>query len=148
MDRELLIEIIAPAEKGIDARTVSRAMQRFYDLGLRPDWWKLEPARDAGAWANVNRVIEANDPHCRGVVLLGLSAPEQELVASFAAVAHNPVIKGFAVGRTIFADVAERWMCGEIDDDVAVTELSARFSTLVSAWREARAAAQQERGAA
>lgn len=145
---ELLIEIIAPAEKGIDARTVSRAMQRFYDLGLRPDWWKLEPARDAGAWANVNRVIEANDPHCRGVVLLGLSAPEQELVASFAAVAHNPVIKGFAVGRTIFADVAERWMCGEIDDDVAVTELSARFSTLVSAWREARAAAQQERGAA
>ena len=78
-------------------------MQRFYDLGMKPDWWKLEPSSDAGAWAGVQRTIEANDPYCRGVVLLGLAATHDELLASFAVAAASPVVKGFAVGRTIWA---------------------------------------------
>ena len=62
---------------------------------------------------NIERAIGANDPHCRGVVLLGLSAPEEELIASFEAAASTPIVKGFAVGRTIFADAAEHWLAGE-----------------------------------
>ena len=57
-----------------------------------------------------------NDPWCRGVVLLGLEAPEHELEAAFAACADAPIVKGFAVGRTIFNDAAEKWLAGRIDD--------------------------------
>jgi 5-dehydro-2-deoxygluconokinase len=71
---ELLVEIIASKNGAVDSKTVARAIQRFYDIGVRPDWWKLEPAADARAWANIERAILANDPHCRGVVLLGLSS--------------------------------------------------------------------------
>ena len=138
---ELLVEIIASRERPVDHATVSRAMQRFYDLGMRPDWWKLEPSDSAATWANVQRVIEANDPHCRGVVLLGLSAPEDELIASFRTAALNPVVKGFAVGRTIFADAAARWLKGEIDDAAAIDDLATRLGVLVHAWRAARGAA-------
>src|SRR3546814_1084263 len=60
---------------------------------MRPDWWKLEPSDSADAWRNIERTIVANDTHCRGVVLLGLSAPEAELVASFQVAAAQPLVK-------------------------------------------------------
>ncbi|MET0814282.1 MAG: 5-dehydro-2-deoxygluconokinase [Pseudoxanthomonas sp.] len=136
---ELLVEIIASRNGTVDDGTVSQVMQRFYDLGMRPDWWKLEPNDSAGAWANIERTIAANDAHCRGVVLLGLSAPESELIASFAAAASTPIVKGFAVGRTIFADAAEQWLTGRMDDEAAIADLSRRFEVLVDAWRAAKA---------
>ena len=137
---ELLVEIIASRNGAVDDTTVSRVIQRLYDLGMKPDWWKLEPNDSAAAWSNIERAIGANDAHCRGVVLLGLSAPEEELIASFKAAASTPIVKGFAVGRTIFADAAERWLAGAIDDEAAVADLSRRFSVLVDAWRAAKAA--------
>ena len=43
-------------------------------LGIKPDWWKLEPQADAAAWRETAAVIRQNDPYCRGIVLLGLEA--------------------------------------------------------------------------
>ena len=145
---ELLVEIIATRHGGVDEHTVSRVLQRLYDLGMRPDWWKLEPSDSLAAWDRVQATIEANDPHCRGVVLLGLSAPESELVASFAVAARSPIIKGFAVGRTIWADAAEQWLAGRIDDEAAIADLVRRFGFLVDAWRAARANQHPLRGTA
>lgn len=141
---ELLVEIIASRNGAIAEDTIARAIQRLYDLGIRPDWWKLEPDDRAGAWRNIEDAIVRNDPHCRGVVLLGLSAPQDELIASFAAAAQAPIVKGFAVGRTIFADAAAKWLSGTIDDEAAISDLALRFSVLVDAWRDAkqRASAQ------
>ncbi len=135
---ELLVEIIATRNGAVAADTVARAIRHLYALGLRPDWWKLEPDEDEGAWTNIERAIVDNDPLCRGVVLLGLSAPEDELISSFAFAARTPIVKGFAVGRTIFADAAARWLAGEIDDETAIRDLARRFSVLVQAWRDAK----------
>jgi 5-dehydro-2-deoxygluconokinase len=136
---ELLVEIIASRNGPINDTTVSRVMQRLYDLGMKPDWWKLEPNDSAEAWTQIERTIAANDPHCRGVVLLGLSAPEDELIASFEAAAPAAIVKGFAVGRTIFAEAAEKWLTGQMDDETAMLDLSRRFGVLVDAWRAAKA---------
>jgi len=138
---ELLLEIIASKNGAIDSNTISRTIQRLYDLGMKPDWWKLEPTEDQAAWVNIERAIEANDPLCRGVVLLGLSSPEAELIASFDAAAARPIVKGFAVGRTIFADAAEQWLAGKMDDEAAISDLSSRFSVLIAAWRAAKSRA-------
>ena len=135
---ELLVEIIASGVGTIDSHTIARAIQRLYDLGMKPDWWKLEPTDDRAAWTNVETTIRANDPHCRGVLLLGLSAPQDALIASFEAAAAAPIIKGFAVGRTIFAEAAEQWLTGRMDDEAAIADLSGRFAVLVDAWRAAR----------
>lgn len=135
---ELLLEVIVPSGMSVDSDTVARAVQRFYDLGVRPDWWKLEPVEDAAAWGRISQVVEQNDPLCRGIVLLGLSAPEEELVASFQVAASFPQVKGFAVGRTIFHDVARQWLTRSIDDEQAVTALAGKLTRLVTAWRNAR----------
>jgi len=143
---ELLVEVISSRHGPVGVDTAARAIQRLYDRGMKPDWWKLEPAADLATWANIERTIRANDAHCRGVLLLGLQAPSDELVASFRIAAASPVVKGFAVGRTIFADTAARWLAGSLGDEEAMAELCRRFSELVDAWRVARAAATTPSG--
>src|SRR5689334_5561558 len=118
--------------------TVATAIRRLYAIGVRPDWWKLEPAADREAWSHIEAAIMAGDPLCRGVVLLGLSAPEAELVSSFEAAAPFNIVKGFAVGRTIFFDTAREWLANRITDEQAVAELASKLTRLVNAWRGAR----------
>lgn len=136
---ELLLEIIAPPDMPTDEDTTARALDRLYDIGIRPDWWKLEPTADGAAWANIVNVIESRDPLCRGVVMLGLSAPIADLIASFEAAASFGLIKGFAVGRSIFHDVARDWLSGLASDADAVAEMASRLKILVEGWQRARA---------
>ncbi len=140
---ELLVEVILPREAPCDAHTVARAIRRLYAIGVRPDWWKLEPAADAAAWREIEAAVNENDPLCRGVVLLGLSAPEAELLAAFEVAAPFAIVKGFAVGRTIFYDAAREWLSNRIDDDAAVTILADKFTVLVEAWRRLRGAGEK-----
>lgn len=136
--RELLIEIIAGKHGKLDENTIPRALEELYALGIKPDWWKLEPQASAAAWKKIEAVINKNDPYCRGVVLLGLEAPLAELEVAFAATADAPVVKGFAVGRSIFAHAAEEWMAGRMDDQAAVDDMAQRFEQLTKAWLAAR----------
>jgi 5-dehydro-2-deoxygluconokinase len=135
--REILIEIIASKAGPIDRTTTARALTELYDFGLSPDWWKLEPQPDAAAWDAIDEVITARDPYCRGVVLLGLDAPPEELMAAFRIAKKARTVKGFAVGRTIFGDAARAWLKGEIGDAAAVQEMTERFSALCRAWEAA-----------
>ncbi|NML07450.1 5-dehydro-2-deoxygluconokinase [Sphingomonas sp. G-3-2-10] len=139
---EFLLEIIASKHGPVTSDTVSRVIDHIYDLGVYPDWWKLEPSEDGAAWTAIEASIRARDPHCRGIVLLGLSAPRDELLAGIAAAAPFPLVKGFAVGRTIFHDVAARWLSGAIDDEGAVDALSENLRVLADAWRAARRSRQ------
>jgi 5-dehydro-2-deoxygluconokinase len=138
---ELLIEIILPSGMPADEHTVARAISCIYETGVRPDWWKLEPSSSAATWKNIENAIVRFDPYCRGVVLLGQSAPPSELVSSFVAAASFKIVKGFAVGRTIFEEIARQWFRGATDDDAAVKGMAANLAALVSAWRKVRAEA-------
>ena len=136
--RELLVEIIAGKDGRLDDTTVSRAVEELYALGIKPDWWKLEPQASSVAWANIEAAIRKNDPYCRGVVLLGLEAPQDELEAAFAATAGVGIVKGFAVGRTLFASAAEQWFSGKSSDEEAVADMAERFEKLTRAWLAVR----------
>jgi 5-dehydro-2-deoxygluconokinase len=135
--REILIEIIASKAGPVDDNTTARALSELYDAGLKPDWWKLEPQASAAAWTQIDRVIETRDPHCRGVVLLGLEAPMDALVSGFGFAKGSRTVRGFAVGRTIFADAAKAWFAGRISDQDAIEDMSSRFRALCEAWEGA-----------
>jgi 5-dehydro-2-deoxygluconokinase len=138
---EFLLEIIPSKVGAVDDMTTATLIQQFYDVGVYPDWWKLEPFKSAAAWQNSVDAIERNDPYTRGIVVLGLDAPEAELAASFAMAAKQPLVKGFAVGRTIFGDAARAWMAGDIGDAEAIEMMRGRYQRLCEIWDQARAAA-------
>jgi 5-dehydro-2-deoxygluconokinase len=132
--RELLVEIIAGKHGPLRDDTVARVLNAIYDAGIKPDWWKLEPQASVRAWAEIDKVIAERDPYCRGVILLGLDAPIADLEAGFGAAKTAHSVKGFAVGRTIFGDVARSWLDNKLEDDEAVAEMAKRFKALVEIW--------------
>ncbi|GGH14135.1 5-dehydro-2-deoxygluconokinase [Alsobacter metallidurans] len=138
--RELLVEIIASRHGPVSDDTTASIIRRLYALGIKPDWWKLEAQPTAAAWWAIAAAIENNDQLCRGVLLLGLDAPEDELARAFALAAQCPAVKGFAIGRTIFAEPARAWLAGRLDDEGAVSAMAGNFRRLVAAWDDATGA--------
>ncbi len=136
---ELLLEVIPPARSGVEIRpedAVLRTIKRLYNLGIKPEWWKLGVMR-AAAWEALEALVAERDPHCRGAVILGLNQPEAELLAGFAQ-ARAEVVKGFMIGRTVWAAPSLRWLRGEIDDAAFVAQVADAFRRLIDGWRATR----------
>lgn len=133
--RELLVEIICSKNGPVGDDTMASVMRRLYEIGIKPDWWKLEGQPTTAAWAAVDAAIGQNDPYCRGVVLLGLDAPLPELEAAFRLAQTAKTVKGFAVGRSIFGEAARGWLAGTLDDEAATAMMAERFGRLVDAWQ-------------
>lgn len=141
---EFLLEVIPSKVGPVHDSTTATLIQTFYDAGVYPDWWKLEPFKTDAAWQNAVDAITRNDPRTRGIVVLGLDAPEDELAASFALAAKQPLVKGFAVGRTIFGDAARGWLQGRMSDTEAVTQMADRYTRLCRIWDNARRGAKED----
>lgn len=137
---ELLLEIIPPRDLAADDDMFINAMQRFYNLGVQPDWWKLPP-QTPDSWQRIGRLLKARAPHCRGVVMLGLDAPLDELKKGLMDSAGVDVCKGFAVGRTIFGEPSRRWLRGDYNDEQLIEAVLANYMTLVDAWQMRQRAA-------
>lgn len=135
---EFLLEVIPSKVGEVDSDTTPKIIERFYKIGVYPDWWKLEPLKSENAWRKVVNTIESNDPYVRGIVILGLDAPEEELANSFAVAAKEPLVKGFAVGRTIFGDAARQWMLGQMTDEEAIKDMQNRYQKLCIVWDNAK----------
>ena len=136
---ELLLEIILPRALSIAGQedaAVLRAVKRFYNLGIKPEWWKLAPM-SADGWHGLEVLVAERDPHCRGAVILGLNQPITHLVDSFRN-ATNPIVKGFMVGRSLWVAESQAWLRGEIDDATFTQRVAANYTILVDAWRNRR----------
>jgi 5-dehydro-2-deoxygluconokinase len=134
---QLLLEVIPPSEYENDEATIPTILKRFYDLKIKPDWWKL-PALQDESWVQVSDVINTHDPHCQGVLLLGLSAPIDSVRESFGVAAKYNICKGFTVGRTIFYEPAKLWMQHKINDHELVDSVSINYIELIQAWKKYR----------
>lgn len=137
---EFLLEIIPSKVAPIGDETTARIIDRFYEIGVYPDWWKLEPLKSVEAWRQATDAVKRHDPYVRGIVVLGLEAPQSELEESFRLAAGFDLVKGFAVGRTIFAEAARNWLAGKVSDEEAVADMAARYDALCQIWDKARAA--------
>ncbi|MDO6729390.1 5-dehydro-2-deoxygluconokinase [Marinovum sp. 2_MG-2023] len=141
-DLEFLLEVIPSKCGPVEDDTTARVIQRFYDLGIYPDWWKLEPMLTPEAWTITCDTIVKNDANTRGIVILGLGESEGKLAASFRIAAQYPLVKGFAVGRTIFAESAVKWMKGALSDADAIDTMAGNFARLCDHWDNAKKSAR------
>ena len=134
---ELLLEVIPPRGMPVADDTLARAVQCLYEADIAPDWWKLPPPSRAG-WTALEQVILRHDPHCRGVLLLGLEATEQQLLEGFLAASGQALCKGFAIGRTVFAQAAAAWFSGTFNDSDVIADVATRYRRLIRLWQETR----------
>jgi 5-dehydro-2-deoxygluconokinase len=55
--------------------------------------------------------------------------------------AQSSIVRGFMVGRSVWADASQQWLGGQIDDQALVAAVAGNFTQLVLAWRNRAAAA-------
>ena len=132
---EFLLELILPADMPTDETTLFRAIERFYNLDIYPDWWKL-PAQTPAVWQKLDAVIKQRAPHCRGIVLLGLAAQADELKKGFADSAGSELVKGFTVGRTIFVQPSQAWLESKIDNQTLINRVADNYVELIEFWQQ------------
>ncbi|WP_454690054.1 bifunctional 5-dehydro-2-deoxygluconokinase/5-dehydro-2-deoxyphosphogluconate aldolase [Achromobacter aloeverae] len=133
---ELLLEIIPPADKLArdDAGDAAlRVIRDLYAAGLKPEWWKLG-AMSAAKWDELDALVREQDPYCRGAVILGLAQPIEQLLAAFAE-ARAPIVKGFMVGRSVWAEPSAEWLRGALDDAGFRQRVTGNFMALIRGWR-------------
>jgi len=130
---ELLLEIIPPPEPLSIGDSVLRSIERVFELGIRPDWWKV-PCVQRSEAERLDALVGERTPHCRGIVVLGLDAPIEALAEGFRAFQGLPMVKGFAVGRSIFGAPARAWLTGDMDDAELTSALAHNFERVIDAW--------------
>ena len=140
-DRELLLEVLLPGNAQNHECTTAEALDCLYEAGIHADWWKLAPG-SARSWELVSTTIAAQDPNCRGVLLLGQKLPVAELGASFDIAARQPLCRGFAVGRTIITGPSHAWLSGQSNDESTIEAVADGYLLVVDAWRRSRAHAR------
>jgi 5-dehydro-2-deoxygluconokinase len=134
----LLIEIIAGKHGALGEDTVARVLERLYAIGVKPDWWKLEPQATA-AWTQSIEAITRNDPPIAAAsLLLGLEAPDGDLVECVPPVPACRWSRALrSAGRSLSNPPAPGF-AGRIGDAEAVdTDGGVASQRLVAAWREA-----------
>ena len=144
-DRQLLLEIQATPGTTYGAGSVADLLRRFYEIGVRPGWWKLPPNPDPGVWSGIGDVVREHDPYCAGLLVLGQAMEEEKLAESFSAAASEPLCRGFAIGRSIYGEPARRWLAGEIGDGDLVSSVAANYERMNTLWldRDARKGAAE-----
>lgn len=128
-----LLEVI-PSDFETNPGSVVAAVEELYELGLRPDWWKLPPLTDDHAWSGIAGLIARNDPQCGGVVVLGFDKPEAELLSAFESTIRSGCAIGFAIGRSIWRQPATDWFSGKIGDEAAADTVRRSYETVVKGW--------------
>ncbi|MBI2790555.1 MAG: DUF2090 domain-containing protein [Gammaproteobacteria bacterium] len=134
---EFIVELSPPTNSLITASTLSHIMQRFYEIGIYPDWWQISSPRDNRSWDSIQRVISEYDKYCRGVILLGHSATIEQLPILFNAAKHE-CCNGFAVSKSIFQSQLELWFAQKMADDAFIDVVQHRFEQVVTLWEQAK----------
>jgi 5-dehydro-2-deoxygluconokinase len=134
-ERRLLLEVQAPSGTGYVGDDMVGLLDRFYELGVRPDWWKLPPNKDPGVWKGLGDVVRERDPYCAGILVLGQALEEGDLAQFFAAAASEPLCNGFAIGRSIYGAEARRWLNGEVSDEELISSVAERYGRMISLWQ-------------
>lgn len=134
---ELLLELLVQGADSAESHDACLLgwMQRCYELGVFPDYWKLLPIASPETWKRVEQLLESNDPYCCGVLFLGCNMEEDELAQLLTRAPRTRRALGFAVGRTIFMRAAEGWFSGTMSDEEAVEAMRSSFKRLIDSWK-------------
>jgi len=111
-------------------------MRYLQDRGVEPVIWKIEGLASTEAAEAVAQAAR-RDGREAGCIVLGRHAPREQLDEWLRIAAPVDGFIGFAIGRSIWWDVVEGRLSGEIGEDEARRRIADNFRGFVRTYLEA-----------
>jgi len=148
-----MLELLVPAGEGdVDATgqpssqyeasvrpgLTLRAIAELREIGLHPQWWKLEGQPGTAGFEAVAEATGAMTG-ATSCLVLGRAAAMMQVVEWVEQAAVTTGFAGFAVGRTLWSPALTETLRGDLSRAGAVTEIAECYLSLVDAYRRAEA---------
>lgn len=145
--RPVLVELLVPAtaeQNSADYDTKVRpgltveAIDELRDGGVKPDYWKLE------GQPSVETAKSVADACLRGgqnpsLLVLGRSAPDEQVRQWLQDAAVTGCYHGFAIGRTIWWPAIRDWMNRRLETDGAAKQIATNYLRWIEVFETASA---------
>jgi 5-dehydro-2-deoxygluconokinase len=122
LGREVLVEALPQEDQTTDV-----FIESLYAAGFKPDYWLVELQHGDDAWKAIEAVVEAHDPHCRGLITI---ARNVQSGPDLAKASRQEKVIGFVGGRSVFGAALQLWFSGGIDDEAAVAMMCRQLEAL------------------
>ncbi len=135
---QLVVEVAAHHEDDPQISPLD-AIETYYRAGIFPTWWQLPVTLADDVWERIHALIRRFDPYCRGVLVIGKNEPIEIVKQRVRELHLRAPIAGFAVGRSIWGNIAERWFAHEMEDDMVVDEVAKSYLALIDSFASTHA---------
>jgi 5-dehydro-2-deoxygluconokinase len=132
--REFIVQIRLSSGQHVTSKSISQILERYYSIGIFPDWWQIQAPRDEKPYAHIERVIEQYDPHCLGVILQCAHIDVKQLNIALSFAKGTSWCKGFVLEQKCFAAIIEQWKNNEIENHNLSEMITAFYSEAAQHW--------------
>lgn len=116
----------------------AKAIEEIRNFGIEPDIWKLEAMEKKEDWPKVIKTIKKNNIKDFKIVVLGRAAPEKVVKMWLKKASGFEEIFGFAVGRTIFYNILEKYVDEKITKKQAIDKIAKNYQMFINFWQKNR----------
>jgi 5-dehydro-2-deoxygluconokinase len=122
----LMLEVLTETKEG--EPKIAETLLELEEAGIMPAIWKLEGFKDRSSWQQVANVTEAP------IVVLGRGQSTDEVELWIKEAAASGLVKGFAIGRTIFLKPLQDLLSGTITEEAAKRTIADNFLHFIKLW--------------
>ncbi len=128
-DIPLMLEILTEVKDGSEP-PIAKTLIELEEAGINPAVWKLEGFKNRKSWEEVARSTEAP------IVVLGRGQSKEEVELWITEAAASGIVKGFAIGRTIFLKPLQDYVSGTINEETAKQQIADNFLHFIELWEK------------
>ena len=107
--------------KGSRFVQMKQMIQTFERAGVQPSVWKLEGLDKASQWRAVKKLTKAD------LIILGRGKSKREVEAWVKTAAESDVVRGFAIGRTVFFPPLKLYLAGKLTHAQAIERIKKNY---------------------
>lgn len=125
----LMLEILLTGG-GAQLAQAAQMIKEMHGSGVFPALWKLEGFSSPTPWRALSKVVRAP------IIMLGRGESMPRVEKWVQAAAQSGVVKGFAIGRTIFFKPLVQYRDKKISREAAVKQIAANFLHFINLWHK------------
>ena len=129
--QRILIELLSTGTEEEREEFLIHTIRTAGEMGIVPEFWKVESLVSAQAWKNVKDVMHSSS----GILLLGRGEDRAHVEQAVRTAAKSGMVDGFAIGRTLFADELRGVVTGKKKRTAAVHAIAENFRSMITLWK-------------